>query len=110
MYGFPKVFSTKQDFYNVRDMYPEQTKDKLKELMEGMKIWVATGELEENASGITDTTHKVIETTKGDMGSEETVNVQMELVEDDNSEFYRMGWTKEEAAIFLAYQPKKESN
>lgn len=109
MYGFPKVFSTKQDFYNVRDMYPEQTKDKLKELMEGIKIWVITGELAADASGVTDATHKVIETSKGEMGSEEKVKAQMELVEDANAEFYRMGWTKEEAAIFLAYQPKKES-
>lgn len=108
MYGFPKVFSTKQDFYNVRDMYPEQTKNKLKELMDGMKIWVAEKEVAEG-KGTVNATHKVIQTTKGDMGSEEKVFVQMKLVEDENSEFYRMGWTKEEAAIFLAYQPKKES-
>lgn len=107
MKGFPKVFSTKQDFYNVRDAYPTQTKAKLKSVLDGRFIWVNAGELAEGDTGIIDDTHKVIETKpeNAEMTSNETVLVQMILSEDANCEFYRLGWTLEEAIAFLAYEP-----
>ena len=107
MKGFPKVFSTKQDYYNVRDTYPEQTKAQLKRIMDGRFIWKNIGELAEGETGLVDDTHKVIETS-GDMMSEnkdKTVFVQMILTEDENCEFYRQGWNIEEAINFLAYEP-----
>lgn len=105
MIGFPKVFSTKHDFYNARALFPEQTKAKLKEIMDGRFIWVKDHELTENETGITDLTHKVIKTAKdtsSDMENREEVLVQLVLVEDEHSEFARLGWTVDEANMFLA--------
>lgn len=107
MKGFPKVFSTKQDFYNVRDDYPEQVKNKLKQVMEGRFIWVSNGELPEGSLGINDDTHMTIETKpeNAPMDSTETVLVQLVMKEDEHSEFKRLGWTEQEAIEFLAYEP-----
>lgn len=104
MIGFPKVFSTKKDFYNAVKLYPVETKEKLKQLMANRFIWVKTKVLKEDEIGIEDDTHKVVELQHEDVNSPTgfTVDrVQMKLIVDPNSEFNRLGWTLDEANIFL---------
>ena len=102
MIGFPNSFSTKQDYYNVKDIYPEQTKEAVKKLMDGRFIWIRERELNNEEEGINDTTHKVIMgNPENDPFSTTAVPVQMKYVEDKNSLFYCMGWTLKEANEFI---------
>lgn len=103
MFGFPKVFSTKEDYYNSKAEYPAETKAHLKKVMDGRFIWQKDHELSEGETGINDATHKVIMSASetGDMMNHQEVPVQMVLVEDMNSLFYRLGFTLDEANRFI---------
>ena len=105
MKGFPRVFSTKVDFYNVREEFPDKVKEVLRSLMGARYIWVIDKEILADTKGIEDSTHQIIKTTVDEDGVQREATMQMKMVEDKNSEFYRLGWTVEEANKFLAYQP-----
>ena len=105
MKGFPSVFSTKGDFYNVREEFPDKVKEVLRRLMGARYIWVIDKEILADTKGIEDSTHQIIKTTVDEDGVQREATMQMKLVEDKNSEFYRLGWSVEEANKFLAYQP-----
>lgn len=101
MKGFPKVFSTKQDFYNVFSMYPEKAKARLQELYDNRFVWKKVGEVT-SAEGLEDATNKVISTSEDTAeGEKRELLLHMRLVEDANAEFFRLGWTVDEAVIFL---------
>ena len=105
MKRFPSVFSTKGDFYNVREEFPDKVKEVLRNLMGARYIWVIDKELLAGTKGIEDSTHQVIKTMVDEDGEQREATMQMKMVEDKNAEFYRLGWTVEEANKFLAYQP-----
>lgn len=105
MKGFPSVFSTKGDFYNVREEFPDKVKEVLRRLMGARYIWVIDKEILADTKGIEDSTHQIIKTTVDEDGVQREATMQMKMVEDKNSEFYRLGWSVEEANKFLAYQP-----
>lgn len=97
MMGFPKVLSTKEDFYNVKSSYPKQAKEALKSLMDGRFIWIENKEVAANQPHINSDKVKVVQTTKDG----KDIFMQMKLVEDINAEFFRLGWTIPEANEFL---------
>ena len=100
MRGFPNVFSTKQDYYNAKKLFPAETKKAVQELMEARFIWTELGELIDG--GIVDTEHKIENTEIEEAdGSRRPIKMQFKRVEDSNAEFYRLGWTLTEASAFL---------
>jgi hypothetical protein len=86
MNDFPKWLNTKQDYINCLKDYPDQTKAALKDLLDSRFSWVMTKILD--GEGITDDTHKVIET--------ESECSQYELLEDSNARMFQLGFTVEE--------------
>lgn len=98
MVGSPKHYNTKQDFINTKDLFPEETKKRLQELIDGRFAWFITGNTTLE-SGITDDTHRVIEDKQ--MNSDEVKYIQMELKEDPNALLFTMGWTVFEAETFI---------
>jgi hypothetical protein len=102
MRGLPGRYNTRQDYYLTAALGAAQkqaAKAALVDLMSGRMIWQQTEEIEPDADGITDATHKVV-ASQNEAG--EPVLLQLEYVEDAYSNFARMGWTDSEAAAFLA--------
>ena len=89
MRGFPKHLNTKQDYENCLKDYPEETKAKLKNLLESRFIWQDKEIIKAGNEGIEDSTHRVVEIENHD-------KMQQELVEDVNAEIFRLGLTVEE--------------
>ena len=114
MIGFPndKVYLSKQDFYNLLEEYPDEIKIRLGKLIDSRFIWVIDREIKEGEEYLENETHKLIQTSVDDEeneGKQRDAFMQMILVEDTNSEFYRVGWTLEEASAFLQYQKPVEN-
>lgn len=105
MRGFPKYtdISTKYDVENLKSTFPKETKAFLESLMNDRFIWVTTGELTNQESGITDDTHRVIEVK--DNETEAIGYAQQELVEDKNARIFRMGYTLEDVEILIESLP-----
>ncbi|MDR1684882.1 MAG: hypothetical protein LBR82_00300 [Desulfovibrio sp.] len=102
MRGLPKHYNTIEDFLHVASLgaaEKEAAKDALRELKAARYIWKQTAELEDGEEGVTDETHRVIDTQNAE---QEPVKAQMALVLDEYSAFTRMGWTEQTAAEFLA--------
>lgn len=93
MRGFPKHLNSKQDYLNCIEEFPQETKQELQRLLDSRFVWVATAVLDEDEAGIADDTHEIIETDDG--------RVQRELIEDQNSELVRLGFTVEEVQEML---------
>jgi len=94
MLEFPKYINTKQDIFNLYQLYPEETKTYLQNLMENRYIWQAVGPVPDGETGIVDDNHMVI-----DGGGEDgSTKIQMEKVEDQNCRLFRLGFTVEEAS------------
>lgn len=92
MRGYPKHLNSKQDYLNCLGIFPEETKKDLQRLLNDRFVWTDT-EVLEDATGITDDTHRVIDT--------EDVRIQQELREDEHAEIYRLGFTVEEVEELL---------
>lgn len=100
MHGFPKHLNSKFDYEYIRNNFPkEQWAPLFEELLAGQKVWVCTAELTDNATGITDETHKVVESTDT---TGATTKYQYEYVDDTNCLMVRLGYTEEEINIILA--------
>lgn len=95
MQGQPKWFNTRYDLEQWRKIAGDAAyKTALQGLYEGSKIWVTTEENIEG-DGITDDTHRVIDTQ--DPETNEIIKCQQELVVDKNSFFFKkIGFTPEE--------------
>lgn len=105
MFGAPSVYATRQDYYNTAKIYPKEAAKALQQLMDGRFIWQETGELSTREAGRSDEDHKVIQTEREvTPGSQDKkmVFIQMEKVEDQNAEFFRMGWTVSTALGFIS--------
>ena len=101
MRGSPKVYGTVQDFQNVAESFPEAAANALQDLMDGRFVWKQGRVLDSREDGVEDATHKVV-LTSTDMDQDAPQQlVQMELVEDENSTFFRMGWTVPDAEAFI---------
>lgn len=95
MKGFPKYFNTKQDYINCLSLYPSETKQALRALMNNRYKWVQDGELAKESDGITDDDHYVVKTNKEEHDGKEGEEViyQMKRVEDKDSKFFKLGFT-----------------
>ena len=95
MKGIPKHLNTKQDFLNIKEMFPDESKSRFQELLDTKDTWMNMGKLE--GAGIEDKTHKILGV---EMGNETLY--QMEYKEDPNARIFRLGFTVEELEGFLA--------
>ena len=98
MQGFPKHLNSKCDFEYVRENFPrEKWQPLFAELLAGQKVWLCTAELADD--GITDETHKIVESTDTDGTIKK---YQYEYVTDANCLMLRLGYTAQEIIDILA--------
>lgn len=95
MRGFPKYINSKQDVLNLLVEYPSETKQYLQELLDTKDVWLNVGKLKSGEDGVTDATHKVVETKDQETG-EVKERYQYEFKEDPNGTIYRLGFTPDE--------------
>lgn len=96
MRGLPNYFNSKEDYMNCLKLYPEETKQALRALMNNRYKWVIDKKLNNESEGITDENHYVNVATEHnheDHGKENKVIYQMKRVEDDHSKFFELGFT-----------------
>lgn len=93
MRGFPKTISTQTDVQNLFQLYPDETREYLQKLLDTRFVWRSTGAITEGASGIQDSSHRVMRTESG--------LEQFELVEDENAKIFRIGFTVSEVEEML---------
>jgi len=99
MRGFPNHLNTKQDFLNLLDDYPDETRAALQTLIDEKNQWLNTGLLGSDDKGITDGSHKVVEVENA---AEEIERYQYEFKEDPNAKIFQLGFTVEEVQKLLA--------
>ena len=123
MKGFPKYFNIKQDVLNTLAVYPKETKDYLKNLIDERFNWLPTEIVKQDfvsdgkaasfdsAKKLTkgdketiDATHRVTE-LKDDKTQEITERYQEEYKEDPNCKLFRLGFTVEEAQTLIKVEP-----
>ena len=93
MKGFPQFLNTKQDYLNCLNLYPDETKKSLQELLDTRFNWFQTAVLAEEEQGITDENHKVVES--------ENERLQYELQEDSNAKIFQLGFSVSEVQILI---------
>lgn len=96
MRGFPKHLNTKQDYFNVKAEYPEETKNALQTLLDTRFGWFKVKELEDGETVPAGDNYRVVEEKNG-MGEDATaVNVLQEYKEDANADIFRLDFTVNE--------------
>jgi hypothetical protein len=91
MRGFPKYFNSKQDVMNALELFPQQTKAYISNLLATRKLWV---QVEYTAPGVEDESHYI--------RTDEAGNVyQMEYQDDPNGAIPRLGFTVEELEAMI---------
>ncbi|MGL5913535.1 MAG: hypothetical protein ACRCZB_05165 [Bacteroidales bacterium] len=93
MKGFSKNLSTKQDFINSLELYPEQTKSVLRALIADRFTWEVTKVLKDRATGTEDETHRIARSEK-----EEDGFIQLVEVENKDARLFKFGFSVEEAS------------
>ena len=87
MNGVPKFYNTKQDYLNGLELFPEETKDALRELLGDVNKWQYVGPVEDIP--VIDETHKVQEGQNGEFE-------QYVYGEDAYARLFLLGFTVEE--------------
>jgi len=100
MRGFPQVLSTKEDYMNCMEAWPDETRAALRQLLADRFVWKEAGELAEGEDGMEDASHMVV-AKEGSEGAGLPVRVQMELAADPNARVYRLGFTDGEIEELL---------
>lgn len=99
MKGFPKHLNSKQDFYNLISIYPDQTKKEAQKLLDNRIGWITIGKINEGEAGLVDNTHKIDEI------KDEEDNIiekyQSEYKEDPNARIFQLGFTVEEVEAII---------
>ncbi|MCD8364701.1 MAG: hypothetical protein LUC83_02580 [Clostridiales bacterium] len=102
MRGYPKKLNTMADYEYVRANFPEeQWRQDWQTLLDSMKDWVPTGEVESADDGIVDDTHKITEQSDADAGSESVTYIQWELQTIPTCKLLRIGFTEEYVTSIL---------
>lgn len=97
MVGYPKFLNTKEDYEFVRANFPrEKWEGDFKALLNERYEWFNVGEAE--GEGVTDETHKVVESTNIDGV---VTRSQYEYKENENARIYRLGYTVDEVKAIL---------
>lgn len=100
MIGYPKTLNTKEDYEFVRQNFPkEEWKEDFEDLLATVNEWFNLGKLEEGDAGITDDTHKVVESEQDDGAV--TERYQYEYKENPNARIYQLGYTVDEVKAIL---------
>ena len=95
MRGFPKTLSSKEDYLYVKANFPaEQWKPAWQALLDSRMDWFNTGAVKKG-KGITDETHKVVESEPMEEGGE-TIYYQFELRENPTCKLLQIDFTVEE--------------
>lgn len=95
MKGYPSSLNTKEDYLYVRANFPrEQWLPDFQHLLDSRKDWFFVSHLPDKESGVTDDTHKVVESQ--DMDSDTVTYDQYELRDNPTAKIYRLGFTVEE--------------
>ena len=93
MRGFPRTITTKNDIQNLLQLYPDETREVLRQLLDTRFVWRSTGPIAEGTAGVQDATHRVMRTESG--------LEQFALVEDENAKIFRLGFTVSEVEEIL---------
>lgn len=108
MKGFPKYINSAGDIENLAKDFPKELAEYLQSLYDTKDVWLMTEKLEDG-EGITDDTHKVVE-TKDQESREVKERYQYEFAEDPNWYAFRLGFTTsdevKEMIAKLADEPK----
>ena len=101
MVGPCKWVNTRTDLDNIKADFGEDVyKQEIQKLYDARMIWETTSTLSENDVGVTDDTHRVIESV--DMETQAVTRSQQELVVDTNAYiFTRLGYTDGECRAIL---------
>ena len=100
MRGFPKYINSMGDIENLKQEYPQELAAWLQDIYDYKDVWLMTSKLEEGNDGITDDTHKVVESTDPET-KEVTERYQYELMEDPNGTIFRLGFASSDAVLEL---------
>lgn len=102
MKGFPKSLSSKEDYIFIKDNFPaDEWKPEWQLLLDSRMDWFNVGEIDP-MSGITDETHKVVESETQTEEGGETIYYQFELRENPTCKLLQLGFTVEEVEDALA--------
>jgi hypothetical protein len=96
MIGDPKHLNTKYDYEYVRE-HLDNWRHYFEELYDDRLIW---DNVELTGEGITDDTHRLIQSQ--DMEFQEPITIQQELKLDEHCKLLRIGFTVEEVEAVLA--------
>lgn len=100
MIGVSSVLSTKQDYINIKNDFPDHWQPRWQELLDTRFSWLPVGELAEDDEGITDDTHRVSELK--DENEVVISRTQEEYMEDPACKLLRIGFTIDEVTAALA--------
>jgi len=112
MRGNPKHLNSKFDYEYVKEHCDvSYWLPRWKGLLAGRYAWVPKGELESEAAGITDDTHRVeVSTMTDENGEEKTTYTQLEREINPYSQFERLGFTEDEVLNAIAEGEAKLAN
>lgn len=101
MKGFPKYINSAGDIENLAKDFPKELAAYLQSLYDTKDVWLMTEKLAAG-EGVTDDTHKIVETTDPESG-EVTERYQYEFIEDPNWYAFRLGFsTSDEVKDMIA--------
>lgn len=99
MRGYPKNLNTKKDYEYVRSNFTaEEWKPDWKKLLDTMKDWFFEKNLESADEGVTDETHKIVESSQG----EEKSYAQYVLAVNPTCKLLQLGFTEAEVRAALS--------
>lgn len=104
MKSFPKHLNSKEDYYYIKDNFPEKKwRPKWEALLKERYRWMDDHVIASEDEGITDETHRVSSYTTKDTttGEEITVYVQQEYKKYEAAPFWRLHFTEEEVYAVL---------
>ena len=100
MKGYPKILSSKEDYYYIIDNFDKSLWEKdVQSLLDTMKDWFFEKNLIKKSDGIEDETHKIEEVENEE--HEITGYTQYILKENPLCKLYRLGFTVEEVENLL---------
>lgn len=103
MKGYPKHLNTKEDYIYVKDNFPkEEWEQDWKDLLSTVKDWFFDHDLADDDDGVTDDTHKVVESEMDMDGEKVTKRAQYVLKENPTCIMYQLGFTEAEIMEALA--------
>ena len=105
MKGFPKYINSMGDIDNLKQEYPQELAAWLQDIYDYKDVWLMTSKLDDGDTGVTDDTHKVVESTDPET-NEVTERYQYEFLEDPNGTIFRLGFKSSDDVLELISELK----